>query len=560
MAVYRVKRNLRDRVARWFPNIYAKHIEQVTSSIPHLDRKRCSSDNALSALAETIAPFYYDEYVDNIDSVVKGCFHILNRTVDFGSVDAIDWHHRLEEESDFHLWRQKLAHMGFVSPLLISGGESRYEAVSALIKSFCRSANFGVPDCFSSFWFPYSVSHRILAVLSGYIVALQSQHLPKSLCADIEEFLRWNVGFLLANVEHDLRNNHVERNLAALCLYFSCIENQGYMRRRLLNREVRRILTAYILADGFGAERSAMYQGLSVLCLGIFEKAGCLSPDTRALARRLHQKATRAWRFMTHPDGEIALFNDSWIGEVPPADRVTGDHSFASVELLPQAGYARLAAGPTFALMDAGPIGPRWCPGHGHADFLSVEIDIDAKRFIVDPGTYQYSTGPRRSFERSAASHNGPTRSGLEPVEYTDCFRVGRMNDAKFVKNVASAAGGIVRGQLTLRDRSVIERTVELYSETLRVIDEWFEDDSGAFVRLTISDSWVPSRLNANTLEFRAGESIAQMSVLQGRVETLGCSEWSSHYLESRPASTVILTPVTHEGRTRLVWEVIPIA
>ena len=39
----------------------------------------------------------------------------------FGSIQAIDWHHTIHGEKDFHLWRMKLAHLGFICPMLING-------------------------------------------------------------------------------------------------------------------------------------------------------------------------------------------------------------------------------------------------------------------------------------------------------------------------------------------------------------------------------------------------------------------------------------------------------
>ena len=61
---------------------------------------------------------------------------------------------------------------------------------------------------------------------------------------------------------------------------------------------------------------------------------------------------------MSHPDGEIALFNDSWCGEVPSPVRILRARPLRQCELLPDAGYVRLDYGPYFALFDAGPIGP----------------------------------------------------------------------------------------------------------------------------------------------------------------------------------------------------------
>lgn len=557
MTVFRLKRVVRNFLAQRSPAMYTRYVERVTSFVPPLDLSARRVDCSVIELARSVSAFYHEEYADSIDDAARGRFTLFGKPMDFGNVESIDWHHQIEEETDFHLWRMKLAQMGFLCPMLVSGNDNHLRAVEALFASYRKNSDFGVPACFSSYWFPYSVSHRILAILSGYVLALQDRDLPEAYCREVESFLRWNVGFLVANVEHDLRNNHVERNLAALCMYFSCVDTSLSRRNRRLDREVRRIMDACILSDGFIAERSAMYQGLAVLALEIFSKAGCLTEETRTTAAVLHTKAVRAWHAMSHPDGDIALFNDSWIGEVPRAGHVTERQNFASVEVLPDAGFARLQSGAVFALMDAGPIGPRWNPGHGHADFLAVEVDIASKRFIVDPGTYQYSTGQRRTFERSASSHNGPNRTGLEPVEYSGCFQVGKMSEARFVASDVSNGGGHVHGRLELKRGTVRERRLELSPNILRVVDTWLGDAGGAFVRLTLSGAWDLDHQDDRVALFSEGTTTVKLSVVDGRLAAIDSGEWSARYLESRPATAITLEPLIGDNNCgRLLWEV----
>jgi len=300
-----------------------------------------------------------------------------------------------------------------------------------------------------------------------------------------------------------------------------------------------------------------MYQGLSVMALDIFARSQFLSAKTRDLARASHINAQRAWLTMTHPDGEIALFNDSWFGEVPRPRDIIGDADLEPANLLADAGYARLEADGVFALMDAGSIGPRWNPGHGHADFLAVEADVGGKRFIVDPGTFQYSTGPRRAFERSAQSHNGPIRTGVEPVEYRGCFRVGRMSRAEFVDYATTTDGASVRGRLRLPDGSSVQRSVDVSPGHIRITDEWIGDADGARVRLTVPDDWVLRDQDFNLVTFRNGAEEASIYVDSGRVGDVTHGDWSCRYLESRHATIVELRPSddTSDPR-RIVWGV----
>lgn len=519
--------------------------------MPPLDAKRANLSADSVAMAIAIAVFYQEEYLPVIDEVSEGRFTFFGQSVTFAGPGAVDWHHTVPTETDFHLWRMKLAHMGFLCPMLTSDQERHHAAVRELIRGYRNNTDFGTPGCFSSYWFPYSVSHRILAALSGYVLGFEQ--LEANLKAELDDFIRWNAAFVAANVEHELRNNHVERNLAALCFYYTCATVVPEDVSTRLDREVRRVMTACVLGDGLIAERSAMYQGLTVMSLDIFARTPFLADTTRQLARDNHTKALKAWSTMTHPDGDIALFNDSWLDEVPTLANVTNGEDIDPLIRLPEAGYSRMESEGIFVLMDAGPIGPRWNPGHGHADFLSIEADVAGLRFIVDPGTYQYSTGDRRSFERSNASHNGPHELGVEPVEYTGCFRVGRMISARLEETDSPTTS---TGRLKLRGGRQVSRTVSVTQGRAIVSDLW-SGCTAPQVRLTIPDDWILGIRGDNFAEFNRSEASAVIHVLKGAVQEVGAGAWSRRYLVTERASTVLLVPqMEASGYAYLEWEI----
>ena len=120
----------------------------------------------------------------------------------------------------------------------------------------------------------------------------------------------------------------------------------------------------------------------------------------------------------THPDGEIAFFNDAATNiAYPPkllfeeagrlgcksqgvgSERVS---SFIRVWLCKDVskGEAVLFARRGYC------IGPSYLPGHGHADALSFELSLFSRRLFVNLGTSEYGHGIRRQFERSTAAHN----------------------------------------------------------------------------------------------------------------------------------------------------------
>ncbi|ALX06038.1 MULTISPECIES: heparinase II/III family protein [Aeromicrobium] len=547
---YHVKRIVRNRIARARPDLYHRYVARVARSVPPLELGRRPARS--TELARAVAPFYYAEYVETIDRAARAEFEFFGQKVDFHDVARIDWHHRVDAESDFHLWRMKLGHMGFVCPMLIDGGETHLAAVESLVRGYRTTADFGIEGCFSSYWFPYSVSHRILAILSGYVLALEGRELPTTLTDELDEFLRWNVAFVQVNVEHELRNNHVERNLAALCLYYSYARRVPRRTKRRLNREVRRSMRACVLPDGVIAERSAMYQGLAVMALDVFAKTPFLSQRVRDEAKKTHDKALKAWASLTHPDGEIALFNDSWFEEVPPISDVLDGQDVRPTSVLDSAGYVRLEGEDVFALMDGGAIGPSWNPGHGHADFLSVEVDVAGRRFIVDPGTFQYSTGERRTLERSAASHNGPRVEGLEPVEYLGCFRVGRMARASI--QVADDEQSAT-GELPLPGGPTVRRRVSLGRGSVVVRDSWSGRRDEAVVTLTVSDGWTLVDSQRDRVLFRSDDKEAEIAVTHGDVAGVRDGAWACRYLESRAATLIDLKPSLDSSHD-LEWQV----
>jgi uncharacterized heparinase superfamily protein len=140
---------------------------------------------------------------------------------------------------------------------------------------------------------------------------------------------------------------------------------------------------------------------------------------------------------MTHPDGDIAFFNDaafgvaarpdvlrslaSTLGIEPPAAR-SGD----GLTRLDASGYLRMTAGEFVVIADVGPIGPDYIPGHAHADTLSFELSWRGRRVLGNSGTSCYGTGAQRERERGTAAHNTVTVDDQDSTEVWHGFRVAR--------------------------------------------------------------------------------------------------------------------------------------
>ena len=284
MLLFRMKRLLRNNIARKFPETYQKYVDGKVTSLPAF--RITGRENV--DLAEKVANFYAPVYRAYTEDAAKGSFTFYGHQVDFGTPEAINWNTTISSESDFHLWRMKLGHMGFICPMLIDRKPNQLDAVSRIIDGYKTNTRYDEPGAFSSYLFPYSVSHRILAIISGFILTIRKGCLPKDLEVQIQDFLHWNAGFLFGNIEHELKNNHVERNLAALCLYLDALENVPYALIKSLDRDVREIIEACVLSDGLLVERSAMYQGLTVMALMVFAEAAYLIDGHTSIGQELY--------------------------------------------------------------------------------------------------------------------------------------------------------------------------------------------------------------------------------------------------------------------------------
>jgi hypothetical protein len=87
-------------------------------------------------------------------------------------------------------------------------------------------------------------------------------------------------------------------------------------------------------------------------------------------------------------------------------------------------------------------VGPLSSPksGHGHADLLSVQCSVFGEPFLVDPGTYCYTTEPEwRDFFRGTAAHSTATVDGEDQARATGPFRWDHYPHARLRRCVSTA-------------------------------------------------------------------------------------------------------------------------
>jgi uncharacterized heparinase superfamily protein len=268
-------------------------------------------------------------------------------------------------------------------------------------------------------WIKWALADNTLDEAAQYSLAIQS---------------RW----LMRRLEWHLLGNHLFANAKALVfagLFFNGNEAAGWLARglRILEREI----PEQILRDGGHFELSPMYHALALEdMLDLVSIARAFGRDDLATTWGARVPDMLGWlAAMTHPDGDLAFFNDTAIGIAPSVKRIfdyAQSLGFAQPILpvgpihIKDSGYARLTAGPATLIADLAQIGPDYLPGHAHADTLSFELSLWHKRIIVNSGTSVYGLGAERLRQRGTSAHSALTIDGQNSSEVWSGFRVGR--------------------------------------------------------------------------------------------------------------------------------------
>jgi uncharacterized heparinase superfamily protein len=359
---------------------------------------------------------------------------------------SLDWH-----PTDLpRLWRYNLHYFDY-----LLDDDCPLAARDALLDHWIAANPPGTRDA----WEPYPTSLRIVNWID-YVVRTQPCRPPKpAWLASLYHQAAW----LERNVEYHLLANHLLKNAVALTFagaFFSRGDAERWWRlgTRLLAREA----CEQFLPDGGHFERSPMYHAIATQDLldviNLLRHSPALAGELRP---RLEDKAIAALDFLgdlLHPDGEIALFNDAAFGIALPPDvlRRYGEAVLGrpvpwqlhpeNMVLIdrPDTGYFGCRRGGDYLIIDCGPIGPDYQPGHAHCDTLSFELSIAGRRVIVDSGVSGYDNDPLRHYVRSTAAHNTVRINGQEQSEIWSRFRVGRRAKSLHPKIVHGGSNGVI--------------------------------------------------------------------------------------------------------------------
>ncbi len=314
-------------------------------------------------------------------------------------------------------------------------------------------------------WEPYPLSLRIANWIKW---TLSGHELPSAAIRSLAH----QAEYLSQRVEHHLLANHLFVNGKALVYGGAFFANDRWLAQgmQILQTE----LPEQILPDGAHFELSPLYHSLileDVLDLvNLARTYPGLLPDWSEPASRMVGWLSQ----MTHPDGEIAFFNDAAFGIAPTPGELQLYAARLGIAARPApltCGYVRLENGPTVLLFDAAPIGPDYQPGHAHADTLSFELSHRGRRIVVNSGTSTYETGAERQRQRGTAAHSTVRVDGLDQSEVWGGFRVARRASPINVEVSTLTATAGHTGYHRLPGKVTHQRTVRLTAQGLEITD-----------------------------------------------------------------------------------------
>jgi uncharacterized heparinase superfamily protein len=301
----------------------------------------------------------------------------------------------------------------------------------ALLRDWIAQNRRDRRDCWRDAWHSYSISIRAVVWMSE--LSERRARLDVATCDLAHRSIVAQLRCLARNVERDIGGNHLIKNLRCLLWggrYFDGPEAARWHRAgsRLLDTELKR----QILADGTHYERSPAYHAQVFADL-----VDCRRLVSERLRIRLDSKLRKmagVLADLTHPDGDVSLFNDGTLdmSHQPDvlldvwADEIGERPAQHPIVRLPDAGYFGLRSADSLCLVDCGSVGPKDLPAHSHGDALAFEWSVDGQRIIVDFGVFEYQAGPRRMESRATRSHNTVTVDDADQCEFWGSFRIGR--------------------------------------------------------------------------------------------------------------------------------------
>lgn len=412
-----------DRVLRFVRTIRHLRPTQLVGRVAYELRRRLARRGIPTTFFPTVPsdlsgaitpdqPFLTHEPWNRTDDLLAGRFVFLNCGRDLGR--PVDW----RAPGASLLWRYNLHYFDYLH--LVDPPRR---------DQLCREWVAANPVGRTVGWDPYPTARRIVS----WVKADPRSH-------RVVRSLYRQASFLFRNVEEHILGNHILANAKALLfagLRFAGRGEADRWKERAFGI-LRREIPEQVLADGGHFERSPMYH--SIVLRDLLDMVNVLQAgeEIREVLESAAARMIPFLRAVTHPDGRLALFNDSSVEIAPPtselldyAQSVVGPAAERGVEETTSgefraSGYYTHRNKSSYLIIDAGEVGPDYLPAHAHADIFSYELSLAGCRIVVDRGCSEYEAGQTRNEERATRSHNTVEVDCTSQAECWKSFRVAR--------------------------------------------------------------------------------------------------------------------------------------
>lgn len=455
---------------------------------PILNKKNELQRSTPLALGKkTVVPFISSPII-----IEGNSFTFLNLSHQFQS--QLNWNF----SSYGRLWTYNLNYFDF----LLQPDMAEQKGLS-LIKNYCENID-QIKDGLE----PYPVSLRCINWIK-FILKFQVQD------KQIDRYLWTQLNLLQRNLEYHLMGNHLLENAFALTIgsaYFIDTKLYKKAHKLLLNE-----LEEQILEDGAHFELSPMYHQIILGRLLDTINIGKASENINDILPFLETKAglMLGWlKTISFQNGDIPLLNDSAHNIAPTTKDLISYGNKLGIKPVSKelgvSGYRKITAPSQLyeCILDIGPIGPDYQPGHAHADTFTFVLNYKGKPFILDTGTSTYESGKRRSMERSTAAHNTVDVNGQDSSEVWASHRVGKRARVNIMSETSNK---IIASHNGFKSLNIIhQRSFEFQSKELFILDELLTKSDSLnenIAHLHFAPGFIPV-IQQNAIKFNKGPTI----------------------------------------------------
>ena len=376
---------------------------------------------------------------NRLSELRKGKFTFLNESREFKG--EIEWH-RDDLNEGTRLWKLNLHYHEFLVDALEAwkqGDVHALQFIQQTVSDWIEKNALGRKKFSRDHWNSYCISLRLMAWVK--VLSACRNEFGDSFMKQWISSAKNQADFLYENLEYDIQGNHLMENAFGLLNVAIFFRSQAFYNRatKLLDRE----LSIQILEDGAHFELSPMYH--SIIAQRLLDSVHLLERDTwkdhDKILTKLRTKAALMMGWLdqiTNQGKELPLLNDAANGVAPSPGQLFRYAETLGIEKkhvsLGVSGYRILENQRLRVLVDVGPVGPDFIPGHAHADSLQILCWIDEKPFLVDTGTSLYNPGAIRDRERSTSSHNTVSIRDCSSSQMWSSFRVASRARTKIEK------------------------------------------------------------------------------------------------------------------------------